>query len=144
MTSRERPIASPPPSSLPISAWAASDNGTVGWLSLSIIASAFVLFRASDRRLTLALAVLVPVYVLAFYTGKRFPAKYQGGLFSAQHGSWNRTTPIGAPWFELRLAPERDGRIDLDALRSFADPLERAVLPQDDDILQAARSLLAY
>ena len=33
---------------------------------------------------------------LAFYTGKQFPAKYQGGLFSAQHGSWNRTTPVGA------------------------------------------------
>ena len=33
---------------------------------------------------------------LAFYTGKAFPTKYQGGLFSAQHGSWNRTTPIGA------------------------------------------------
>ncbi len=33
---------------------------------------------------------------LAFYTGKMFPAKYQGGLFSAQHGSWNRSTPIGA------------------------------------------------
>ncbi len=33
---------------------------------------------------------------LAFYTGKAFPAKYQGGLFSAQHGSWNRTKPIGA------------------------------------------------
>ena len=33
---------------------------------------------------------------LAFYTGKAFPAKYQGGLFSAQHGSWNRTNPIGA------------------------------------------------
>ncbi|HJV68662.1 PQQ-dependent sugar dehydrogenase [Ideonella sp.] len=33
---------------------------------------------------------------LAFYTAKAFPAKYQGGLFSAQHGSWNRTKPIGA------------------------------------------------
>ncbi|QJR10240.1 hypothetical protein DSM104443_01294 [Usitatibacter rugosus] len=33
---------------------------------------------------------------LAFYTGNKFPAKYRGGLFSAQHGSWNRTTPIGA------------------------------------------------
>jgi glucose/arabinose dehydrogenase len=33
---------------------------------------------------------------LAFYTRKAFPAKYQGGLFSAQHGSWNRTSPIGA------------------------------------------------
>ena len=33
---------------------------------------------------------------LTFYTGDKFPAKYQGGVFSAQHGSWNRTTPIGA------------------------------------------------
>jgi len=33
---------------------------------------------------------------MAFYTGKQFPAKYQGGIFSAQHGSWNRTKPIGA------------------------------------------------
>lgn len=33
---------------------------------------------------------------LAFYTGKAFPEKYRGGLFSAQHGSWNRTTPVGA------------------------------------------------
>lgn len=33
---------------------------------------------------------------MAFYTGKQFPAKYQSGFFSAQHGSWNRTQPVGA------------------------------------------------
>nr|WP_246226257.1 PQQ-dependent sugar dehydrogenase [Chelativorans xinjiangense] len=33
---------------------------------------------------------------MTFYTGQQFPAKYRGGIFSAQHGSWNRTTPIGA------------------------------------------------
>jgi glucose/arabinose dehydrogenase len=33
---------------------------------------------------------------MRFYTGKQFPAKYRGGIFSAQHGSWNRTTPVGA------------------------------------------------
>ncbi len=43
--------------------------GTVGWLSLTIIASAFLLFGVADRRLAVALGVLVPVYVLAFYTG---------------------------------------------------------------------------
>ena len=31
-----------------------------------------------------------------FYTGKMFPAKYKNAIFSAQHGSWNRTDPIGA------------------------------------------------
>ncbi len=33
---------------------------------------------------------------MIFYTGKMFPKKYQGGIISAQHGSWNRTTPSGA------------------------------------------------
>jgi len=30
------------------------------------------------------------------YRGQMFPEKYRGGIFTAQHGSWNRTTPIGA------------------------------------------------
>ncbi|MEM8698617.1 MAG: PQQ-dependent sugar dehydrogenase [Pseudomonadota bacterium] len=33
---------------------------------------------------------------MIFYTGEQFPEKYRGGIFSAQHGSWNRTDPIGA------------------------------------------------
>ncbi len=33
---------------------------------------------------------------MAFYTGKQFPSKYKNGIFSAQHGSWNRTEPCGA------------------------------------------------
>src|SRR4029078_10486042 len=43
--------------------------GTVGWLTLTIVASTFLLFRAADRRLMVGLAFLVPIYVLAFYTG---------------------------------------------------------------------------
>ena len=39
---------------------------------------------------------------MAFYTGKRFPAKYQGGAFVASHGSWNRTKPSGA---EIQYVP---------------------------------------
>jgi glucose/arabinose dehydrogenase len=33
---------------------------------------------------------------MAFYTGSQFPAKYENAIFSAQHGSWNRTEPCGA------------------------------------------------
>lgn len=33
---------------------------------------------------------------MMFYTGKQFPAEYKNAIFSAQHGSWNRTTPVGA------------------------------------------------
>jgi glucose/arabinose dehydrogenase len=32
---------------------------------------------------------------MRFYTGKMFPEKYRGGVFIAEHGSWNRKTPIG-------------------------------------------------
>jgi glucose/arabinose dehydrogenase len=33
---------------------------------------------------------------MAFYSGTTFPEKYRNGIFSAQHGSWNRTQPVGA------------------------------------------------
>ena len=32
---------------------------------------------------------------MTFYTGKMFPAAYQGGAFVASHGSWNRVKPSG-------------------------------------------------
>jgi hypothetical protein len=40
-----------------------------------------------------------PAHVAAlgirFYTGTQFPADYRNQLFVAQHGSWNRTKPLG-------------------------------------------------
>jgi glucose/arabinose dehydrogenase len=33
---------------------------------------------------------------MMFYTGNMFPSKYKNAIFSAQHGSWNATTPRGA------------------------------------------------
>ena len=32
---------------------------------------------------------------MRFYTGTMFPEKYRDGIFIAEHGSWNRSTPIG-------------------------------------------------
>ena len=32
---------------------------------------------------------------LTFYNGKKFPAKYRGGIFVASHGSWNRKAASG-------------------------------------------------
>ncbi|MDQ3017756.1 MAG: PQQ-dependent sugar dehydrogenase, partial [Bacteroidota bacterium] len=32
---------------------------------------------------------------LEFYTGNMFPAEYKNQIFIAEHGSWNRSTPIG-------------------------------------------------
>jgi len=48
---------------------------------------------------TLAPSVLIQAHSaplgLGFYTGSSFPAGYQGDLFVALHGSWNRSTPTG-------------------------------------------------
>jgi glucose/arabinose dehydrogenase len=43
---------------------------------------------------------------LKFYSGTMFPAKYRGGIFSTQRGSWNRTTPVGARIMFTSLKPD--------------------------------------
>ena len=39
---------------------------------------------------------------IAFYDGKQFPAEYQGDIFAAEHGSWNRSVRVG---YELIRVP---------------------------------------
>lgn len=59
---------------------------------------------------------------MAFYTGKKFPAKYRGGIFIASHGSWNRTKPSGA---EVQFVPVgadgKAGKMEVFA-SGFLDP----------------------
>lgn len=46
---------------------------------------------------------------LTFYTGRMFPERYRGGLFSAQRGSWNRTVPAGARVMFTPMKPDGSG-----------------------------------
>lgn len=74
---------------------------------------------------------------MTFYSGQMFPEQYRGGIFSAQHGSWNRTTPIGARIMFTSL--KEDGTAD--TTKVFAEgwlspnneylgrPVDVAVLP---------------
>ena len=75
---------------------------------------------------------------LVFYTGTRFPAKYRGGLFSAQHGSWNRTEPIGARVMFTSLKADgtadrsevfAEGWLDPETRRYRGRPVDVAVWP---------------
>ena len=61
--------------------------GTIGWLTLTIVASSFLLFRAADRRLVITLAILVPIYVAAFYTGS-FALRAAGGTMLLVAIAW--------------------------------------------------------
>lgn len=54
---------------------------------------------------------------MSFYNGRMFPAKYQGGVFVAAHGSWNRTKPTGALIQYVSL--KADGTAD--KLETFAE-----------------------
>jgi len=80
---------------------------------------------------------------VAHYTGTAFPAKYQGGLFVASHGSWNRSTPSG---YLINFVPIKadgnagpaevfaDGFLDKKTNRALARPVDVANLP-DGSIL---------
>jgi glucose/arabinose dehydrogenase len=47
----------------------------------------------------------------AFYTGKQFPASYQGGAFVAEHGSWNRSSRSG---YQVAFVAFRNGQPSAD------------------------------
>ena len=42
-----------------------------------------------------------------FYTGRQFPPPYQGALFIAEHGSWNRSAKVG---YQVSLVTFPDGQ----------------------------------
>jgi len=62
---------------------------------------------------------------LEFYTGKKFPAKYNNGAFIGQHGSWNRSVLSGykvgfVPFTTNKPAPQME-----DFLTGFVANLEK-------------------
>jgi glucose/arabinose dehydrogenase len=72
--------------------------------------------RVEPQRPDLVAQAIVPDYALGahtaslglvFYDGDAFPARYQGGAFVGQHGSWNRSVPAG---YKVIFVPFRDGR----------------------------------
>ena len=80
---------------------------------------------------------------LTRYTGKAFPKKYQGGLFVASHGSWNRTepsgylinyVPIGSDGNAGKAEVFADGFLDPVSKRAMGRPVDVANLP-DGSIL---------
>ncbi|OGR78157.1 MAG: sorbosone dehydrogenase [Elusimicrobia bacterium GWC2_64_44] len=44
---------------------------------------------------------------MRFYTGAMFPAEYKDQIFIAEHGSWNRLSPVG---YRITLVRLKDGR----------------------------------
>lgn len=78
------------------------ENGFYGW-PFSYFGD-HVDERVQPQRPDLVKQAIVPDYALGphtaslgltFYSGALFPARYRGGAFVGQHGSWNRRPPSG-------------------------------------------------
>lgn len=44
---------------------------------------------------------------MRFYTGRMFPEEYRNQIFIAEHGSWNRSTPLG---YRITVVKVQDGK----------------------------------
>ncbi len=91
--------------------------------------------RLKDKHLELKAKVIVPDVLiqahnaslqLTFYEGKQFPAEYQGDIFSAQHGSWNRDPRVG--YEVIRVPLHQTGK----ASGEYEDFLTGFVLPSGE------------
>lgn len=72
-----------------------------------------------------ALGPHVAAIGMRFYTGKMFPAEYHNQMFIAEHGSWNRTTPLGYRVTVARV----DGASEVTRYETFAEGWLRGARP---------------
>jgi glucose/arabinose dehydrogenase len=63
---------------------------------------------------------------LTFYDGKMFPAEYQGDLFAAEHGSWNRAVRSGYEVVRLPLDKGHASGVYEDFITGFVTPQGQA------------------
>jgi len=93
---------------------AVKDGGFYGW-PFSYYGQ-HVDTRVREQRPDLVASAIVPDYALGphtaslgltFYDGKLLPARYLGGAFVGQHGSWNRRPRSG---YRVIFVPFTDGR----------------------------------
>jgi len=99
---------------------------------------------AGTQRPAIALGPHVAALGMRFYRGAMFPRHYRGHVFIAEHGSWNRSTPVGYRVSLVRVAhgeaisyePFADGWLDgADAWGRPVDVLvtsDGALLVSDD------------
>jgi glucose/arabinose dehydrogenase len=72
---------------------------------------------------------------MRFYAGSMFPREYRNHIFIAEHGSWNRSTPIGYRVTVVRLAGNRPVAYEvfaegwLQGRRAWGRPVDLLVMP---------------
>lgn len=59
---------------------------------------------------------------LTFYNGKQFPSQYQGDIFAAEHGSWNKAKRTGYEVIRVPLSNGKAQGVYEDFLTGFVTP----------------------
>ena len=87
---------------------------------------------------------------MRFYTGSMFPETYRHQVFVAQHGSWNRTSPIGYRVMRVKLAgnqaEEYEVFVDgwLRGAQAWGRPVDVLVMPDGALLVSDDRAGVIY
>ncbi|HEX9870457.1 MAG TPA: sorbosone dehydrogenase family protein, partial [Candidatus Tectomicrobia bacterium] len=85
-----------------------------------------------------------------FYTGTMFPESYRQQIFIAEHGSWNRTTPIGYRITLVRLDSNRAVSYEpfaegwLQNGRPWGRPVDVLIMPDGSLLVSDDRADVIY
>ncbi len=87
---------------------------------------------------------------IEFYTGNMFPATYKNQLFIAEHGSWNRTTPIGYRIMLVKLDGNKTVSYEpfaegwLQGGKSWGRPVDIELLPDGSMLVSDDQAGVVY
>jgi glucose/arabinose dehydrogenase len=99
---------------------------------------------------SIALGPHVAALGMRFYTGTMFPNLYRNQIFIAEHGSWNRTTPIGYRISIVRLHGSQAISYDVFAKgwlkngRAWGRPVDVLVMPDGALLVSDDRAGVIY
>ena len=103
-------------------------------------------FRSPERRLGAHVAALG----MRFYAGKMFPEGFRGDIFIAEHGSWNRTVPVGYRVVRVQMRAGKAVNEDVFASgwlrrgRAWGRPVDLMTLPDGSLLLSDDKADVVY
>jgi glucose/arabinose dehydrogenase len=87
---------------------------------------------------------------MRFYTGEMFPAAYRNQILIPEHGSWNRSQPLGYRLTLVRLAPNQPPHYEvfaegwLEGGRAWGRPVDLQVMPDGALLVSDDRAGVVY
>lgn len=87
---------------------------------------------------------------MRFYTGSMFPQQYRGQIFIAEHGSWNRSVPIGYRVTLVRLKDNKPVSYEvfaegwLQSGNAWGRPVDVQVMPDGAMLVSDDRAGAVY